>query len=132
MPRRSARQAARRAVRQENAQEEKQQQQQRGLQFKKLRELNIGDITETAFQVQFPNKKRISTEDARKIVTGLNLPDDAGLMVRGLTIRGWMTLKGFKTALNLESVEDYFNRNHGVKDVTPFTEFLALQLYVRK
>lgn len=48
------------------------------------------------------------------------------MMVRGLGLDKWTTLKGLNSELNAKEYEDYFKNK--VKDVSKFTKFFQLQI----
>jgi hypothetical protein len=56
------------------------------------------------------------------------IPDDAKYMIRALSPKSWMTLKGFNTTLNLIEYQDYYK--NVVADPSKFDKFFQLSVTV--
>jgi hypothetical protein len=56
------------------------------------------------------------------------IPDDAKYMIRALSPKSWMTLKGFNTELNLIEYQDYYKNK--VADPSKFDKFFQLVITV--
>ena len=72
-----------------------------------LSKRDVGDGVQTTIQLYNRDKSDITTEEISEIVNKLST-SGSKIMVRGLNIERWMTLKGMNEDFDPESFVDYY------------------------
>ena len=101
------------------------------LQFKKVATKKYIDSEENTIQIYKKNKNRISVDEVRRLVGNIQKErPNAKILVRGLGIDRWHTLKTFDEELNIMDTDTYYQGK--VKEPDKFADFSQLQLTVLK
>ena len=96
-----------------------------------LSKRDVGDGIQTTIQLSNSDKSNITTEEIGHIVNQFSTGGKK-IMVRGLNIERWMTLKGMNEDFDPESFIDYYVNKVREEDVEKFTEFKQVQITVFK
>ena len=96
-----------------------------------LSKRDVGDGVQTTIQLYNRDKSDITTEEISEIVNKLST-GGSKIMVRGLNIERWMTLKGMNEEFDPEIFIDYYRNKVREDDVQKFTEFKQVQVTVFK
>ena len=96
-----------------------------------LSKRDFGDGIQTTIQLSNKDKSSITTEEIGQIVNQFSTGGKK-IMVRGLNIERWMTLKGMNEDFDAESFIDYYVNKVREEDVEKFTEFKQVQITVFK
>jgi len=87
------------------------------------------DATQTTIQLSNKNKKFMTVNQITKIIDKFK-SSDTKIMVRGLNIQKWATLKGMDTEFDQKDFVEYYENK--VTDATKFTTFAQIQIVVLK
>ena len=98
---------------------------------KLLSKRDVGDGIQTTIQLSNTDKSKITTEEIGQIVNKFSTGGNK-IMVRGLNIERWMTVKGLNENFDPESFIDYYINKVKEADVEKFTEFMQVQITVFK
>ena len=98
---------------------------------KLLSKRDVGDGIQTTIQLSNSDKSNITTEEIGHIVNQFSTGGKK-IMVRGLNIERWQTLKGMNEEFDAESFIDYYVNKVREEDVEKFTEFKQVQITVFK
>ena len=96
-----------------------------------LSKRDVGDGIQTTIQLSNSDKSNITTEEIGQIVNQFSTGGKK-IMVRGLNIERWMTIKGMNEDFDPESFIDYYVNKVREEDVEKFTEFSQVQITVFK
>ena len=96
-----------------------------------LSKRDVGDGIQTTIQLSNTDKSKITTEEIGQIVNKFSTGGNK-IMVRGLNIERWMTVKGLNEDFDPESFIDYYVNRIREQDVDKFTEFFQVQITVFK
>ena len=96
-----------------------------------LSKRDVGDGIQTTIQLSNSDKSNITTEEIGHIVNQFSTGGKK-IMVRGLNIERWMTVKGMNEDFDPESFIDYYVNKVREQDVEKFTEFKQVQITVFK
>ena len=96
-----------------------------------LSKRDVGDGIQTTIQLSNTDKSKITTEEIGQIVNKFSTGGNK-IMVRGLNIERWMTVKGLNEDFDPESFIDYYINKVKEADVEKFTEFMQVQITVFK
>ncbi len=96
-----------------------------------LSKRDVGDGIQTTIQLSNTDKSKITTEEIGQIVNKFSTGGNK-IMVRGLNIERWMTVKGLNEDFDPESLIDYYVNKVKEADVEKFTEFFQVQITVFK
>ena len=96
-----------------------------------LSKRDVGDGIQTTIQLSNRDKSNITTEEIGHIVNQFSTGGKK-IMVRGLNIERWQTLKGMNEEFDPESFIDYYVNKIREEDVHKFTEFSQIQITVFK
>ena len=96
-----------------------------------LSKRDVGDGIETTIQLSNRDKSDITTDEISEIVNKLST-NGSKVMVRGLNIERWCTLKGMNEEFDPESFIDYYVNKIREEDVDKFTNFKQVQITVFK
>ncbi len=96
-----------------------------------LSKRDVGDGIQTTIQLSNSDKSNITTEEIGHIVNQFSTGGKK-IMVRGLSIERWCTLKGMNEEFDPESFIDYYVNKVREQDVEKFTEFKQVQITVFK
>ena len=96
-----------------------------------LSKRDVGDGIQTTIQLSNSDKSNITTEEIGHIVNQFSTGGKK-IMVRGLNIERWMTVKGMNEDFDPESFIDYYVNKIKEEDVEKFTEFSQIQITVFK
>ena len=96
-----------------------------------LSKRDVGDGIQTTIQLSNKDKSSITTEEIGQIVNQFSTGGKK-IMVRGLNIERWQTLKGMNEDFDPESFIDYYVNKVREEDVEKFTEFKQVQITVFK
>ena len=96
-----------------------------------LSKRDVGDGVQTTIQLYNRDKSDITTEEISEIVNKLST-GGSKIMVRGLNIERWQTLKGMNEDFDPETFIDYYRNKVREDDVQKFTEFKQVQVTVFK
>ena len=99
------------------------------LETKVLSVRNFKDSKQTTIQLSNKNKSNMTPQQVEKIINKFK-SNGSKIMVRGLNIQKWATLKGFDTEYNPDDIEDYYINK--VDNPSNFTTFYQLQISVLK
>ena len=80
------------------------------------------DGTQTTIMSSNKNKSNITTDEIKEIINHMAV-DGTKIMVRGLNIERWMTLKNMNGDFDAEEFIDYYRNKVAEADVEKFTEF---------
>ena len=96
-----------------------------------LSKRDVGDGIQTTIQLSNTDKSKITTEEIGQIVNKFSTGGNK-IMVRGLNIERWMTVKGLNEDFDPESFIDYYVNKVKEADVEKFIEFMQVQITVFK
>jgi len=96
-----------------------------------LSKRDVGDGIQTTIQLSNTDKSKITTEEIGEIVNKFSTGGNK-IMVRGLNIERWMTVKGLNEDFDPESFIDYYINKVKEADVGKFIEFMQVQITVFK
>ena len=96
-----------------------------------LSKRDVGDGIQTTIQLSNTDKSKITTEEIGEIVNKFSTGGNK-IMVRGLNIERWMTVKGLNEDFDPESFIDYYVNKVKEADVEKFIEFMQVQITVFK
>jgi len=96
-----------------------------------LSKRDIGDGVQTTIQLSNTDKSKITTEEIGEIVNKFSTGGNK-ILVRGLNIERWQTIKGMQEEFDPESFIDYYVNKVKEADVEKFTEFFQVQITVFK
>jgi hypothetical protein len=96
-----------------------------------LSKRDVGDGIQTTIQLSNTDKSKITTEEIGEIVNKFSTGGNK-IMVRGLNIERWMTIKGLNEDFDPESFIDYYVNKVKEADVEKFIEFMQVQITVFK
>ena len=94
-----------------------------------LSKRDVGDGIQTTIQLSNRDKSDITTDEIAEIVNQLST-GGSKVMIRGLNIERWMTIKGMNEEFDPESIVDYYVNKVKEEDVQKFTEFKQVQITV--
>ena len=89
------------------------------------------DGTQTTIQLSNHDKSNITTDEIKEIINHMAV-GGTKIMVRGLNIERWMTLKNMNGDFDPEEFCDYYRNSVKEADVEKFTEFSQIQIAVFK
>jgi hypothetical protein len=84
---------------------------------------------QTTIQMYNDNGDNITTEDVKNIIERFKT-GKAKILVRGLNIERWCSLKGFEDEFDADAFEEYYYNKLKEADVGKFTTFKQLQISV--
>ena len=87
--------------------------------------------SQTTIQLSNKNKSNITIEEISQIINRFQ-KGGAKILVRGLNIERWATLKGLNEEFDGESFEDYYRNKVEESAVEKFIEFSQVQISVIK
>ena len=96
-----------------------------------LSKRDVGDGVQTTIQLYNRDKSDITTDEITEIVNKLST-NGSKVMIRGLNIERWQTLKGMNEDFEPETFIDYYRNKVQEDDVQKFTEFKQVQVIVFK
>jgi hypothetical protein len=96
-----------------------------------LSKRDVGDGIQTTIQLSNTDKSKITTEEIGEIVNKFSTGGNK-IMVRGLGIERWMTLKGLNEEFDPESLEEYYRNKIKEEDIQKFIEYSQIQITVFK
>ncbi len=96
-----------------------------------LSKRDVGDGIQTTIQLSNTDKSKITTEEIGQIVNKFSTGGNK-IMVRGLNIERWMTVKDLNEDFDPESFIDYYVNKVKEADVEKFIEFMQVQITVFK
>jgi hypothetical protein len=96
-----------------------------------LSKRDVGDGIQTTIQLSNTDKSKITTEEIGEIVNKFSTGGNK-ILVRGLNIERWQTIKGMQEEFDPESFVDYYVNKVKEADVENFTEFYQVQITVFK
>ena len=96
-----------------------------------LSKRDVGDGIQTTIQLSNTDKSNITTEEIGEIVNKFSTGGNK-IMVRGLGIERWMTLKGLNEEFDPESLEEYYRNKIKEEDIQKFIEYSQIQITVFK
>ena len=96
-----------------------------------LSKRDVGDGIQTTIQLSNTDKSKITTEEIGEIVNKFSTGGNK-ILVRGLGIERWLTIKGMQEEFDPESFIDYYRNKVREADVEKFTEFFQVQITVFK
>ena len=96
-----------------------------------LSKRDVGDGVQTTIQLSNTDKSKITTEEIGEIVNKFSTGGNK-ILVRGLNIERWQTIKGMQEEFDPESFVDYYVNKVKEADVEKFTEFFQVQITVFK
>ena len=96
-----------------------------------LSKRDVGDGIQTTIQLSNTDKSKITTEEIGEIVNKFSTGGNK-ILVRGLNIERWQTIKGMQEEFDPESFIDYYVNKIREEDVHKFTEFFQVQITVFK
>ena len=96
-----------------------------------LSKRDVGDGVQTTIQLSNTDKSKITTEEIGQIVNRFSTGGNK-ILVRGLNIERWQTIKGMQEEFDPESFVDYYVNKIREEDVHKFTEFFQVQITVFK
>ena len=96
-----------------------------------LSKRDVGDGVQTTIQLSNTDKSKITTEEIGEIVNRFSTGGNK-ILVRGLNIETWQTIKGMQEEFDPESFIDYYVNKVKESDVEKFTEFYQVQITVFK
>ena len=96
-----------------------------------LSKRDVGDGIQTTIQLSNTDKSKITTEEIGQIVNKFSTGGNK-IMVRGLNIERWMTVKGLNEDFDPDSFIDYYVNKVKEADVEKFIEFMQVQITVFK
>lgn len=99
------------------------------LDYKVLKKRDFKDAVQTTIQLSNKNKSFMTVNQVNKIIHKFK-SNNSKVMVRGLNIQKWATLKGFDTEFDPDNFIEYYENK--VNDASKFTTFAQLQISVLK
>ena len=96
-----------------------------------LSKRDVGDGIQTTIQLSNTDKSKITTEEIGEIVNKFSTSGNK-ILVRGLNIERWQTIKGMQEECDPESFIDYYRNKVKEADVEKFIEFYQVQITVFK
>ena len=96
-----------------------------------LSKRDVGDGVQTTIQLSNTDKSKITTEEIGEIVNKFSTGGNK-ILVRGLNIERWQTIKGMQEEFDPESFIDYYRNKVREADVDKFIEFMQVQITVFK
>ena len=96
-----------------------------------LSKRDVGDGIQTTIQLSNTDKSKITTAEIGEIVNKFSTGGNK-ILVRGLNIERWQTIKGMQEEFDPESFIDYYVNKVKEADVEKFTEFYQVQITVFK
>jgi len=99
------------------------------LESKVLSVRNFKDSKQTTIQLSNKNKSNMTSQQVEKIINKFK-SNGSKIMVRGLNIQKWSTLKGFENDYDPMAIAEYYKNK--VDDPSKFTTFNQLQISVLK
>ena len=96
-----------------------------------LSKRDVGDGIQTTIQLSNTDKSKITTEEIGEIVNKFSTGGNK-ILVRGLNIERWQTIKGMQEEFDPESFIDYYRNKVREADVEKYTEFYQVQITVFK
>ena len=96
-----------------------------------LSKRDVGDGIQTTIQLSNTDKSKITTAEIGEIVNKFSTGGNK-ILVRGLNIERWQTIKGMQEEFDPESFIDYYVNKIREADVEKFTEFYQVQITVFK
>ncbi len=96
-----------------------------------LSKRDVGDGIQTTIQLSNTDKTKITTAEIGEIVNKFSTGGNK-ILVRGLNIERWQTIKGMQEEFDPESFVDYYVNKVREADVEKFTEFFQVQITVFK
>jgi len=96
-----------------------------------LSKRDVGDGIQTTIQLSNTDKSKITTDEIGEIVNKFSTGGNK-ILVRGLNIERWQTIKGMQEEFDPESFIDYYVNKIREEDVHKFTEFFQVQITVFK
>ena len=96
-----------------------------------LSKRDVGDGIQTTIQLSNTDKSKITTEEIGQIVNKFSTGGNK-IMVRGLNIERWQTIKGMQEEFDPESFIDYYINKVKKADVEKFTGFMQIQVTIFK
>ena len=98
---------------------------------KLLSKKQLIDGVQTTIQLSNHDKSNITTDEIKDIINHLEV-GGTKIMIRGLNIERWMTLKGMDREFDADEFIDYYVNKVAEADVEKFTEFKQIQITVFK
>jgi hypothetical protein len=98
---------------------------------KVLSKREFANSIQTTIQLSNKNKSKIQTDEVKQIVDRFQR-GGSKIIVRGLNVERWMTLKGLNEDFDAETFLDYYKNKVSEDAVEKFTEFFQLQISVIK
>ena len=89
------------------------------------------DGVQTTIQLSNHDKSNITTDEIKEIINHMAV-GGTKIMVRGLNIERWMTLKNMNSDFDVDGFVDYYVNKVAEADVHKFTEFKQVQIAVFK
>ena len=96
-----------------------------------LSKRDVGDGIQTTIQLSNTDKSKITTEEIGEIVNKFSTGGNK-ILVRGLNIERWQTIKGMQEEFDPESFIDYYRNKVREADVDKFIEFMQVQVTIFK
>ena len=96
-----------------------------------LSKRDVGDGIQTTIQLSNTDKSKITTAEIGEIVNKFSTGGNK-ILVRGLNIERWLTIKGMQEEFDPESFIDYYVNKIREADVEKFTEFYQIQVTIFK
>lgn len=93
-----------------------------------LSKKNFKDSIQTNIQISAKNKTMISIHQVERIISKYREEGANNIIVRGLNIDRWTTLKAFGGELDVDGLVDYYQNK--VSDHEKYVNFYQLQLSV--
>jgi hypothetical protein len=101
------------------------------LKVQKIATKKYVDSEENTIQIYKRNKNRISVDEVKRLVGNIQKErPNAKILIRGLGIDRWHTLKTFDEELSIMDTDTYYQGK--VKEADKFADFSQLQLTVLK
>jgi len=98
---------------------------------KVLSKKEFADSVQTTIQLSNRDKSNITLDEIQQIIDRFQ-GGGAQIMVRGLNIERWQTLKGFNEEFNGAELEEYYASKVEESAVEKFTQFPQVQISVIK
>jgi hypothetical protein len=87
----------------------------------------VGNVTQTTLKISMRDKSKISSDTVKQMLDKFD-KDGRKMVLRGLNIERWMTLKTFQGDYNAEGLSNYYKNKVGEEFVENFTSFAQVQL----
>ena len=101
------------------------------MEFTPISKRDLGNIIQTTIHISNKDKSFITTDEIKQIVDRFE-NKGAKVMMRGLNIERWLTLKSMNDDFDDESFESYYINKVKEADVHKFTTFAQIQMTVFK